>query len=344
MDTSDEMDFYNNDSSHYNYWSNCKGHNFSVYDVDIEMFYLPSFKLAFTISKVLIIACFCITFIAGILGNSLVIWIAGFRMKTVSAVWFMNLAIVDFMFCISLPLRITVWLMSHYHRELLLLFNFFLLYINSIISVLFLTVISIDRCVSIMWPLWAKVHRTQKLAKICSVFLWIVPLSIAIICTFKLELDIHPFYIFVPLYSHLYEFCQSKDFLIGKYLMLTRNFIMFGLSFAVILICYGLIIFRLRSNPITKPKRFQRTFRIIIAVVACFFGCWFPYNVCPFVAKKETLNQVLMDLIISSLCLCLVAINSCLNPILYVLLGKGRGSSWRKMIRSRMENTINELK
>ncbi|XP_072282541.1 C3a anaphylatoxin chemotactic receptor-like [Pyxicephalus adspersus] len=344
MNTSDQIEYYS-DSSYYHYRSTCKDKNFTLDLKDVmKILDLPSFQLAFTISKVLIITCFCVAFIVGILGNGLVIWIAGFKLKTVSAVWFVNLAIVDFLFCISLPFRISVWLMSDDGRLYLLIPNFAALYINSVISVLFLTVISIDRCVSIMWPLWAKVHRTQKLAKICSVFIWIVPTFVTITCMLSLQIDVHLFYAIVPLYSQLLFFCQMENSPVDKYLKLIRSVIIFGISFLIILICYGLIIFRLCSNPIKRPRRYQRTFRIIIAVVACFFGCWFPYNVWPFVAKDENLHQVLIDFIISSLCLCLVSISSCLNPILYVLLGKGRGSSWRKMISSRMENTINELK
>ncbi|XP_040182803.1 C3a anaphylatoxin chemotactic receptor-like [Rana temporaria] len=345
MDTSDSMDFSTFNSSYDYYWPRCTVENFTMYSASImKILGLPSFQLAFTISKVLIIACFCTTFIVGILGNGLVIWIAGFKMKTVSAVWFVNLAIVDFLFCISLPCRVTLWFLSHNLRYLLQLINLIALYLNSIISVLFLTVISIDRCVAIMWPIWAKVHRTRRLANICSVFIWTVPIFVTMACIYILTIDIHTFYISVPMYDDLSDYCEIEYSSVEKYLMVFRSFIMFGLSFSIIIVCYSLIIYRLQFNAIKRPRRFQRTFRIIIAVVSCFFVCWFPYNVWPFVAKNKTMHDVLTDFIISSLCLCLVSISSCLNPILYVLLGKGRGSNWRKSIKSRLESTMMELK
>ncbi|XP_073457192.1 chemerin-like receptor 1 [Aquarana catesbeiana] len=346
MSAYDQMDFSTiNPSYDYDYyWPKCKVQNLTLDAADIvKILGLPSFQFAFTISKVLIIACFCMTFIIGIMGNGLVIWIAGFKMKTVSAVWFVNLAIVDFMFCISLPFRVTMWFLSYDDRTSLQAFNFALLHINSFISVLFLTAISIDRCVAIIWPFWSKVHRTRKLVNICSVFIWTVPLSIVIPGMLIYDTDIHIFYLLVPMYDDLSYYCQIKYSSAGKYLMFSRCFIMFGLSFSIILVCYSLIIFRLRSNTIKRPRKFQRTFRIIIAVVVCFFGCWFPYNVWPLIAKNETVYQVLTDFMISSLCLCLVSINSCLNPVLYVLLGKGEGSNWRK-IKSRLECSMNELK
>ncbi|KAM5132219.1 formyl peptide receptor-related sequence 4-like [Mantella aurantiaca] len=347
MNTSHQVDvptinsFYADDY----YWSRCQGENFSLNDADImRLLGLPSFQLTFTISKVLITVCFCVTFIVGILGNGLVIRIAGFKMKTVSAVWFVNLAIADFMFCMSLPLRVIVLFLSNEEIYYLVPFNFIMLHTNSIISVLFLTVISIDRCVAIMWPFWSKVHRTRRLAKTCSVFIWIVPPFITIACMLYLGTDAHIFYVLIPLYDHLWLFCQMQYSPVKTYLMLSRSFIMFGLSFSIILVCYSLIIFKLNSSKMKRPKKFHRTFRIIIAVMICFFGCWFPYNLWPFVAKNKTMHQVLTDVIVSSLCLCLVAVSSCLNPVLYVLLGKGRGPNWRKSIKSRLECSMNDLK
>nr|DBA15826.1 TPA: hypothetical protein GDO54_003286 [Pyxicephalus adspersus] len=241
---------------------------------------------AYHFTKILTVSCYCITFLVGIIGNGLVIWISGFRMKTVSAVWFLNLAIADFIFCLSLPIRVMDWLyislyMGYEHKLyiILIVFNVIILAINSVVSVTFLTVISVHRCVSIMWPLWTKIHWTRRFATIASQLLWIVPL------TCKLE-----------------------------------------------------------SNRFKKPKAFHRTFRLIIAVVVCFFICWFPFNIWPLLEIRLNIELSLTDFLISNICLFLISVSSCMNPILYVLLGHTRRTKSRKTIKARMENAINDFK
>ncbi|KAM9299506.1 chemerin-like receptor 1 [Gastrophryne carolinensis] len=291
------------------------------------------------IAEVLTISCFVISCIVGLIGNGLVIWIAGFKMKTVGAVWFTNLAIVDFIFCISLPVRLAEWVNFFRRAFNIETINDITLYFNCIISVLFLTIISLDRCVTIMWPFWARIHRTRRAATICSAFVWIVSSAIALIYVFILGIDIHTFYHYHPVHEYVqFSRTQSKGL---KYLKLFRSFFMFGVCFTIILVCYGLIICKLRSNTMNRSSKFSRTFRIIIAVVISFFVCWFPFNVWPFLAKQDKIEQVCVDFLVSSLCLSLVCLSSCINPVLYVLIGKrGRHNS----ITTGIENTINDLK
>ena len=93
-------------------------------------------------------AIFIIVFIIGIPGNGLVIWVAGLKMKkSVNIVWFLNLAVADFMCCLSLPFSI-VHLALHEHWP----YGWFLCkVIPSVIiftmfaSVFLLVAISIDR-------------------------------------------------------------------------------------------------------------------------------------------------------------------------------------------------------
>ncbi|XP_065597170.1 C3a anaphylatoxin chemotactic receptor-like isoform X1 [Cyrtonyx montezumae] len=120
---------------------------------------------------------FILVFIIGIPGNGLVIWVAGLKMKrTVNIVWFLNLAVADFMCCLSLPFFIVhLFLNEHWP------YGWFLCkVIPSVIiftmfaSVFLLMVISIDRCLLVMKPVWCQNHRTVKFISLVCSGIWIL--------------------------------------------------------------------------------------------------------------------------------------------------------------------------
>ncbi|XP_021247387.1 C3a anaphylatoxin chemotactic receptor-like [Numida meleagris] len=122
---------------------------------------------------------FILVFIIGIPGNGLVIWVAGLKMKrSVNIIWFLNLAVADFMCCLSLPFFIVhLFLNEHWP------YGWFLCkVIPSVIiftmfaSVFLLTVISIDRCLLVMKPVWCQNHRTMKFISLVCSGIWIVAL------------------------------------------------------------------------------------------------------------------------------------------------------------------------
>ncbi|KAF5917075.1 hypothetical protein HPG69_014000 [Diceros bicornis minor] len=66
-----------------------------------EMFYDPP---GYTVVLIISLVILGITFVLGILGNGLVIWVAGFRMaRTVTTLCYLNLAIADFSFTATVP-------------------------------------------------------------------------------------------------------------------------------------------------------------------------------------------------------------------------------------------------
>ncbi|KAE8594247.1 hypothetical protein XENTR_v10019524 [Xenopus tropicalis] len=128
-----------------------------------------------TLTQAMYITCFTITFILGTVGNGLVIWITGFKMKkTMTTIWFLNLAITDFSFCLILPLFITEKAMwgNWPFGQIMCKVTYFTRYLNLCTSVLLLTAISIDRCVCVMCPIWSRNHRTSRSAAIISAIIW----------------------------------------------------------------------------------------------------------------------------------------------------------------------------
>ncbi|KAM3921602.1 formyl peptide receptor-related sequence 4-like [Leptodactylus fuscus] len=276
--------------------------------------------------------------VLGIIGNGLVIWIAGFRMKkTISAVWFLNLAIADFLCCMSLPLRIAQW-DSVFNRKYCTMFtlckiSIVLFTANMSASILVLTAMSIDRCVSVMWPLWAKVHRTRRLVRITAGGIWVLSLLLSVLAYYSYQfhvLDVNEWCVI-----HFHSYVPTS---IMQTILLIRLLIMFVIPFLTILISYLIIFLKLRKTK--RPQRSQRPYRIITAVILCFFICWSPYYIWP-VAMSDRFN--LNFYIPNTIFIILAVLNSCLNPIIYVFMGQGFRQGFLRSILARVKGALSEL-
>jgi len=241
--------------------------------------------------------CACIvTFIVGFIGNGLVIFLAGCRMKTtVNSIWFLNLAIADFIFILSIIINIHNFslnsLSSGASREWNIVFSMMTINLNLRASNFFLIVISLDRCLCTWMVVWAQNNRTLFRARIICLIVWVSSIG----CTIPL------FYVNVkPMFQIAFDFLV--DFLAPFLIIASAH------------IAIGVRIKRL------KMGKQLRSYRVIFAVVLTFFICWFPYHVCSFcliTADNDTLSEYWKPLQFS---LYLIFLNGCLNPILYVFM------------------------
>ncbi|XP_075183612.1 C3a anaphylatoxin chemotactic receptor-like isoform X1 [Anomaloglossus baeobatrachus] len=289
------------------------------------------------------ITLYSIVFALGIIGNGLVIWIAGFRMKdTVSAVWFLHLAIADFLCCASLPLRIYEWAVyysffSYGHFSIIAncRANMFLFNINMTSSVLLLTAMSIDRWVSVMWPFWAKAHRTCNVVRISAAIIWGLSLIVAGVL----------YYVYIYHVGEEYEWCvyDIKLTLFNPELYHTMQLIRFVtmcvIPFLIIVTSYVTIFYKIRKSK--RSQRSQRSSRIITAVISCFFICWFPYYIWPLISWDYYIPSPLLH-ILYIIIVALACVNSCMNPIIYVFMGPGFRQGFFRSIPARVERALRE--
>ncbi|KAL8219438.1 UNVERIFIED_CONTAM: hypothetical protein K2H54_024620 [Gekko kuhli] len=254
-----------------------------------------------------------LAFLLGVIGNGLVIFITGFRMrKTVNTIWFLNLAIADFTFTLVLPLSIAYLALDFQwpFGEAMCKFSYTLLFINLYTSVYLLMVISIDRCISVLRPVWAQNHRNPRCASFVAFGVWVLALVLSspniLIKQLRRTKDV------IRCHSS-----YSPD----AYCAMTITLFIFAfvIPFPVIVICYGAIVLRLRRDRVAWSSK---PFRVITAVIVAFFVCWLPFHVFSLLAIRayEDPTLHLVHFIGSPLVLSLAFFNSCLNPILYVFV------------------------
>ncbi|XP_075046138.1 formyl peptide receptor-related sequence 4-like [Mixophyes fleayi] len=292
--------------------------------------------------KVPIIISYSITFILGTIGNGLVIWIAGFRMKkTVDILWFLNLAVADFAFDILFPLQITEWIMDGHWPlgQIMCKIIFTVLFLNMSVSTSFLMIISLDRCTSVMCPVWSKNHRTLKLASIISSMVWS--------CCFLLSSPYLAFFDIVHDSDTNISYCipmYAEDHHTGemryKVMFIARFIFMFIIPFSIIIICYSLITSRLRR--IRSRSGSSRPFKVIVTIVLCFFCFWFPFHLWPFINYMNIEISSNVDIVMTQVVYCIGFFNSCVNPIVYVFVGRDFKKSLFKSIPFLLESTFRE--
>ncbi|KAM4652219.1 N-formyl peptide receptor 2-like [Discoglossus pictus] len=303
----------------------------------------------FCLIKVISIIIYSITFILGIVGNGLVIWIAGFKMKkNVNTIWFLNLGVADFTFNIFFPFQITEWAMDGHwpFGQIMCKIMSTVLFLNMAVSTSFLMVISADRCTSVLCPVWSKNHRDCRLAYTISFVIWLLCLILSspYVAFFNTEADNDDNNSYCYMTPAVWNDSMQFNYEIRKRrdnaMYVTRLVSMFLIPFSIILVCYGLISFKLRKRKSLSGS--GRPFKIIIIIVLCFFCCWFLFHFWPMLEFLDIETDWKVDFIVSNIALCLAYFNSCLNPILYVFIGRDFKRSLMKSIPFLLESTFKE--
>uniref|UniRef100_I3JWR3 Formyl peptide receptor 1 n=1 Tax=Oreochromis niloticus TaxID=8128 RepID=I3JWR3_ORENI len=274
-------------------------------------------------------------FVLGVLGNGLVIWMTGFKMKkTVNTVWYLNLAVADFIFVAFLPFSATNLALDFHwpFGKFMCKLNSMIIILNMFASVYILVLISVDRCVSVVWPVWVQNNQNVRKASYVSLCVWVVALILSA-----------PYFIFRDT-----EKVCDKILCFDNYAMtITRFLLGFVVPFTVIVSCYAVIIHRLRRNQ-TLTSQSSCPFKIIAAIIITFFLCWSPFNIMGLIEMANSMpeysSEILDDIIIigSPRATSLAFLNSCLNPLLYVFMGQDFKDKVRKSILNVLESAFKE--
>lgn len=279
-----------------------------------------------------VLVCYAIVFLLGVPGNGLVVWVTAFRMpRSVNAMWFLNLALADLLCCLSLPLlMVPVAQDKHWPfgpDACRLLYGLF--YMLMYCSVLLLVLISIDRWLLVSRPTWCHNWRSPRYASWVCLAVWLMA-----------------FFGSIPQFVFLKENHQGskiecslvfEDQLEASSMTIFRFLGGFLIPFTIICISHWMVYMRASRGPGQRQnKRSERTLRVILAVVLSFFLCWLPLHILDIVQLFTHKNTEIRAnvLLAHALALCLAYFNSCLNPLLYVCLGRGFRESLTKSLRS----------
>ncbi|XP_077016238.1 chemerin-like receptor 1 [Tamandua tetradactyla] len=302
-------------------------------------------------ARIFLVVVYSIICFLGILGNGLVMAIATFKMKkTVNTIWFLNLAMADFLFNVFLPIHITYVAMD-YHWALgtaMCKVSNFLLVHNMYTSVFLLTAISFDRCISVLLPVWSQNHRSVRMASTACVAIWVLAFflsSPSLIFRDTVDLDgkISCFNNFNlsaagspprPTHPRGEPVAYTWQMLVA----ITRFLCGFLVPALVITGCYLTIVCKLRRNRLAKTKK---PFKIIVTIIVTFFLCWCPYHTLYLLELHHTAVPGSVFSLGLPLATAIAIANSCTNPILYVFMGQDF-KKFKVTLFSRLANALSE--
>ncbi|XP_078506743.1 chemerin-like receptor 2 [Lissotriton helveticus] len=290
-----------------------------------------------------------LTFILGVPGNGLVLWVLGVRLKmTETTILFLNLSVADFFYLLIVPLRVT-YAARHFDWPFggpLCKTDFFLSFLNMYASVFFLASVSLDRCLLVGWPMWYRRHRSmQTSVRVCFV-IWMLAISLSAPYLFfadnqRLFNQSICFINYAPEEhkvgeTHLREWREPT-------MIAVRFVFAFCIPVTIIIACYTHIGLRVRKMRLTNQNR---VYRIAVLAVVMFFINWTPYQLFSLASllryAKPTCLFHPSVFLGYPVVYAFAYVNSCVNPILYVFVGGGFTRKLAQSLPAIFERAFNE--
>ncbi|NXB29777.1 NPBW1 protein, partial [Eulacestoma nigropectus] len=275
----------------------------------------------------------------GLTGNTAVIYVIlkAPKMKTVTNIFILNLAIADELFTLVLPINIAdylllQWPFGEFMCKLIISIDQY----NTFSSIYFLTVMSIDRYLVVVATTTSRKmsYRTYRAAKIVSLCVW--SFVTVIILPFTVFAKIHKeqgrsqcVFVFPHPESVWWKGSRIYTLILG-----------FVIPVSTICTLYTTMLCRLRhvqlhcnAKALDKAKK-KVTVMVVVVLAVCLF-CWTPFHLSGVVALIMDVPQTPLVIGISYFITSLSYANSCFNPFLYAFLDDSFRRSFRKLIDRR---------
>ncbi|CAM5124809.1 unnamed protein product [Natator depressus] len=266
-----------------------------------------------------------ITFLVGMVGNGLYLWVLGLKMRmTVTTLLFLHLVSCYLLFTLLIPFfAVYVFLDFHwvFGTAMCKLLNA-CISLGMFTSVFLLTLISLDRYILTHRPIWCRHHRTVPQVRKLVVGVWLVSLALSapylafretrvldggrITCTNNYN------------FSRDWNGVETQD--LGRRVRLAifmiRFLLGFLLPFCTIAGCYGCVGLEMKEKGLVRSRK---PFKVMVAAVVSFFLSWLPYHLyhgLKFFKDGWELDSILVIYTLTS------CFNACFTPILYLFVGR----------------------
>ncbi|XP_066177194.1 C-C chemokine receptor type 8-like [Sylvia atricapilla] len=265
---------------------------------------------------------YSLLFVAGLMGNALVLWILTvfMKIKTMTDVYLLNLTVSDLLLVFSLPFLVqysveSQWTFGNALCKVISSVYFIGFYSN----VFFITIMSVDRYLAIVHSFRVQGIRTTAIGFLTSLVVWTVAILASMTdLLFFQEVNDNDQIKCLPHYPDGNNGWKTFS-------NFEANILGWLIPVVVLIFCYHSILKNLQKCH-TKNK--YKAIKLVFVVVIVFFLAWTPVNIVLFLDSLRNMSIIndcqisqRLDLAIE-LTEALSLVHCCLNPIIYAFVGE----------------------
>ncbi|XP_022596591.1 G-protein coupled receptor 183-like [Seriola dumerili] len=286
---------------------------------------------------------YCTVFIVGLLGNCLALHVIRPNLKKMNSttLYSLNLVISDILFTLSLPVRILYYALGFHWPlgEPLCKISGLIFYINTYAGVNFMTCLSVDRFIAVVLPLrFSRFRRVSNVRYIC-VGVWLLVLAQTLpLIGMPMTHREDDGSITCMEYPNFESVDHIATILIGAVVL------GYVIPVVTILVCYSVLCSKLHLTAKTnhlmeKSGRSRKAIGVICCVSLVFVVCYSPYHIdlLQYMIRKLVSTPDCTELTAFQVSLhitvCLMNLNSCLDPFIYFFACKGYKRKLRRLLK-----------
>ncbi|KAI4898072.1 hypothetical protein NFI96_018076, partial [Prochilodus magdalenae] len=295
--------------------------DFSTTEYDYNNDSEPCSTITSGLNRNVVATLFYLVFALSLLGNCLVLWVLlkVMRLKSMTDVCLLNLALSDLLTALSLP----SWALYNqgYYLESDAVCKAMAgaYHLGFYSGILFVTLMSVDRYLAIVHAVAAMGTRTLRYGVAVSLVIWTISfcaaLPEAVFAGIDIEDNMTCQRIYPPDSAMTWKLLRN----------FAENAVGLFISLPITIYCYVRILLVLRR---TKNSKRGRAMRLIFAIVSVFVVFWVPYNMAVFLQTLEQLGfmetckasqQINAALQVTEV---IALIHCCVNPVIYAFVGE----------------------
>ncbi|XP_066493592.1 lysophosphatidic acid receptor 6 [Tiliqua scincoides] len=271
---------------------------------------------------------FSMVFVLGLMSNcvAIYIFICTLKERNETTTYMLNLAISDLLFVFTLPFRIYYFASKDWpFGDILCKISVTLFYINMYGSIFFLTSISIDRFLAIVYPFRSKSIRTKRNARIVCIAVWLIVMAGSIPASLFQSINTHN-----NTDGTMHNTC-FENFSEGTWKTYLSRIVIFieivGFFIPLILnVTCSTMVLRTLNKPVTLNRNKvskKKVLRMIFVHLVIFCVCFVPYNITlilySLMRTKTWVNCSVITAVrtMYPITLCIAVTNCCFDPIIY---------------------------